>query len=83
MADRVETVSLCHKAREEAKGGPLGNERNDVARAHSLNPSGWGLLGPMTALHLLAWGATQAASARLVLEPNRPQRDRQTNVHRP
>ena len=93
MADRVETLSLCHKAREEGKGGgplralhsppaslarsnapripsfALGDERNEVARAHSLNPLGCGLLGPMTALRLLAWGPPRPRRRALSSNP--------------
>ncbi|MCB1887385.1 MAG: hypothetical protein KDH20_07250, partial [Rhodocyclaceae bacterium] len=69
MADRVETLSLCHKAREEGKGGPLGDERNEVARAHSLNPLGCGLLGPLTALRLLAWGPPRPRRRALSSNP--------------
>ena len=60
----------------------LGDDRNGAAGARKLNPVDWGLPDPMSALRRLALGHP-GGEARLVLEPGRPQRDRQTNGHSP
>jgi len=81
--DRVETMSVRLKAQEAAKGGPLGNECNAAGVLRSwTQPCGLGPVGLHGRVAPPCLGATQAASARLALETNRPERDhRATNIH--
>ncbi|HNQ58612.1 MAG: hypothetical protein LC123_10455 [Burkholderiales bacterium] len=46
--------SVDRKARDAAKGRPLGKERNAAAGAFGHNPQGTGLSGRMAALRRLA-----------------------------
>lgn len=77
------SIKLRNKTQEAAKRGPLGNKCNAVAELYGRHPEGLCLLTHMTALHLLAWRATQTASARLALWASRRERNRRFSVSRP